>query len=911
MNIKKIDKFISSCKNVEDLFEKISGVSPSVLKGDYFERFCQIYLLITPEYQLKLDNVWRNEEIPSKIKKKLNLPRDDEGVDLLVQTTSGEFWSIQCKYRSDQDKALTYKELSTFTTLSFNSAKNISHGIVMHTSYKPIRKRKLLKNISYIDQSRWINFDDHWQELQAFCQHKRKILKPRKQWPHNKKVVKDAVSHFLTNKKNRGKLIMPCGAGKSLCSYWIAEALNAQTILVAVPSINLISQSLGDWTQEFVANGVDADWLVICSDKTVTKIEQDEFMEDHSDLGIPSTTNTDEIVKFLKRGKQRKKVIFTTYQSARTLCKAAKISKTNFDLGILDEAHRTVGPKTKLFSQFLYEKNIRIKKRVFMTATEKIFRGSDQDIASMDNESLYGKSFHLLTYKDAIKKNIISDYKIVTMIVNEGQIKKMIENNRYLNIKKTSLKEVESFQLASALALRDLMNKKRLKKSISFHRTIALAKSFMNQQKEINNQNGIKPRIVSFHVSSKNTNAIRKRIMKDFSKEKKSLLTNARCLTEGVDVPAVDCILFADPKQSIVDIIQASGRAMRKSKGKKYGYILVPIEVPKKIELDKFIESNSFKKIINIITALSTQDERIAEEFRIIQSGRVPIGPIVEFHGNIKGTIDVTLNEFRKVVKTRVWKTLAKLNYKPYKEAQKIASKLNLDTTTKGGARAWTEYQSSEQRIADIPSNPAEYYKDKGWESWTKFLDYKGRSLQHLSYMECQKEIKNKEIKTGRQFKQYHAKGQFSRGVPSHPEDVYEEWVSWFEFCGTRDISEKKRSYEDAHQYASRLKLKKSSDWFKYFKSNNRPIDIPAQPQHFYKDKGWVSWNKFLDYENQGYVPENAQKKWRSEKKTRAYIKKMGIKNDSEWKEHSKSKKKPDNIPANLYKYYKGRRFFT
>jgi predicted helicase len=186
---------------------------------------------------------------------------------------------------------------------------------------------------------------------------------------------------------------MPCGTGKSLAAYWIAEALRAKTILVAVPSLALIQQSLADWTREFLARGQVPDWICVCSDETVGNLEQDKFVGEVYELGLPTHTDPKEIAALLHAHSKGPKIVFTTYQSSDKLAAAARQARIRFDLAILDEAHKTVGLRSKKFGTLLRGKKINIRHRLFMTATERVFRGNSDDVLSMDNETDYGKCF--------------------------------------------------------------------------------------------------------------------------------------------------------------------------------------------------------------------------------------------------------------------------------------------------------------------------------------------------------------------------------------------------------------------------------------------------------------------------------------------------------------------------------------
>jgi predicted helicase len=228
---------------------------------------------------------------------------------------------------------------------------------------------------------------------------------------------------------------MPCGTGKSLAAFWIANEMKAKHVLIAVPSLALLQQTLKVWTREFLINNIQPDWLCVCSDDTV-KEDQDSFVSYTYDLGIEVTTDKDEIRKFLKTKSKNIKVIFTTYQSGKVTAQGSK--GFTYDLGIMDEAHKTVGHKDKPMAHLLHQKNIRIKHRLFMTATERLFRANKEEYLSMDDESDYGKIIYELTFKDAInsKPPIISDYKIITFGISEPEIEEIYQDNKFLQVKK-------------------------------------------------------------------------------------------------------------------------------------------------------------------------------------------------------------------------------------------------------------------------------------------------------------------------------------------------------------------------------------------------------------------------------------------------------------------------------------------
>ena len=196
-------------------------------------------------------------------------------------------------------------------------------------------------------------------------------------------------------------------------------------------------------------------------------------------------------------------------------------------------------------------------------------------------------------------------------------------------------------------------------------------------------------------------------------------MTNARCLTEGVDVPAIDCVMFADPKQSRIDIVQAAGRALRQYRGKERGYIVVPLIVPAKMDFETFAETTAFRQVAQTITALSTQDERIADEFRAIEQGRVSSGKIVEIDGDIPVGMKMKLSDFAETISTRIWESVGRANWRKFEDARAFVRKLGLKNNDE-----WREYRSSDRKPADIPAAPDEIYADAGWAGYPPILWY-------------------------------------------------------------------------------------------------------------------------------------------------------------------------------------------
>jgi predicted helicase len=287
------DRFIASCTSWSEFWEGAKRLSSTSEKGVVFERLTQLYFQTVPEYQSELAHIWPLREVPPDVRKLLALPALDEGIDFIARTRRGEYWAIQSKFRSQQDKPLTRKELGTFSSLAFNTCNNIALAVVAHTASKPVSKRHLMRNTTEIGLDRWQSLDQEaWRLIVGKLKGRSAVPKARTPRPHQHAAVAAAKTHFVSDGAARGRLIMPCGTGKSLTAYWIAEALKAKAILVAVPSLALVRQSLTDWAREFLAYGIKPDWLCVCSDETVGNLERDEFVGEVYDLGLPAHTDT-------------------------------------------------------------------------------------------------------------------------------------------------------------------------------------------------------------------------------------------------------------------------------------------------------------------------------------------------------------------------------------------------------------------------------------------------------------------------------------------------------------------------------------------------------------------------------------------------------------------------------------------
>jgi superfamily II DNA or RNA helicase len=597
------------------------------------------------------------------------------------------------------------------------------------------------------------------------------------------------------------------------------------------------------------------------------------------------------------------KIVFTTYQSSDKLAAAARRARVQFDLAILDEAHKTVGVRSKQFATLLREKKIKVRHRLFMTATERVFRGSTDDVLSMDNEKDYGKCFFHMSYKEAIRQRIISDYKILTMTVSDEHIRRIIADNRILNLNLRNLDEAEAQSAAAGVALKQVFKKQKIKHAISFHRSIRSADRFREQQDALNRVRDIGPRTINLHISSKKTAGERSDLLKEFANHKRSLITNARCLTEGVDVPATDCVLFADPKQSRIDIVQAAGRALRRYPGKEYGYILLPLIVPRKMDFSEFAETTAFRQVASTITALSIQDERIADEFRAIEKGRVSSGKIVEIVGDVPVGMKIKLGDFADAISTRIWDSVGRANWRAFEEARAFVRRLELKNFIE-----WMHYCASGNRPADIPSSPPTVYAETDWSGWGDWLGtdrVANQSREYRSFKSARAFVRRLKLKSMAEWREYCKSGKKPADIPANPHVTYAKagWAGNGDWLGTGTIAPRLRqfqSFKDARAFARRLSLKSYSEWNRYCKSGKKPADIPQKPARTYAKAGWAGIGDWL---GTGAIATRSRE-YRPFKKARAFVQRLGLKSFAAWSEYCKSGKKPADIPANPHVTY-------
>lgn len=649
--------FIKNALGIEDLFDRMNSESKDQ-KGLIFELLSYCYLVTTPVHQISLKKVWHHSEIPEKIFDALQLQRPEVGVDFIGETHGSDFYAIQCKYHQNQSQNVTYSEISTFLSMTERkvSYEKIAHRYIMTSAFGLSDKvqRAHPRKLGFIGCADFLEISsEQFNQIKALLSGSEVRPVPKRPKPHQTAAIHAAEMHFSaeSSKPKRAKIIHPCGSGKSLTSFWISKSLKAKTTLVAVPSLSLVKQTLATWSIESCALNLDCKWLVVCSDQKTKEI--DDPVSSLMDLGIKVETDPSIIASNLQDNRNQNQVVITTYQSADAIIEATQKINYRFDLAIFDEAHKTTGQKDKAFGRFLFDENISVKNRLFLTATEKVFVGNKLNHLSMDDEEAYGPIIHQLTFKKALDQNppILSDYKIVTVATDNSEINKLIEAQKTTTIRIDDSEVTTDLQaLTSAIAISKTVKQEQVSKMISFHRSIDRAKDFKSLINELRDSNADFMLPSPEHISGKMNTGQRSEVLRKFINTETSLVTNARCLTEGVDIPSVDTVIFCDPKKSKIDIVQAAGRALRLSDSKKFGYIIIPVT----LNDDGDVLNDLFENIWQIVSALAMQDERIIEELKTPSQTKNKKKKILQFIGFEESALDLNSSELLQELQLKI-----------------------------------------------------------------------------------------------------------------------------------------------------------------------------------------------------------------------------------------------------------------
>ena len=607
--------------------------------GTEFERFVKRYFKTEPYYASQFAEVWLWGECPFA-------KGNDVGIDLVAKTNFGEYVAIQAKCyqpgtqvdKADVDTFLSAsgKQIAPDGKPTYYSSRIIiatNDNWTSHASEAIVDQQIPVTRIGLAQiQSSAID----WEKF--FAGAKKSVVKKRLM-RHQSAALDDVVKGFKSHE--RGQLIMACGTGKTFTSLKIAETIcgGRGTVLFLVPSISLLGQSLREWCEQ-ADKPLTA--FAVCSDSKVTKDPDDTSL---ADLGFPATTSAAQLAlygrKLKKNPPEGLTVVFSTYQSISAVQEAQTAGAFGkFDLIICDEAHRTTGAifKNRDESEFvrIHEKDfIKGAKRLYMTATPRIYgenakkKADDEfiELCSMDDEEKYGPEFHHLTFSAAVKDDLLTDYKVLILAVDEKDMRDLSLADR------DGDGEIDSVdQLAKIVGTWKGLNKRiykgdaqflggdlrPMRSAVAFTSTIAVSKAYTGQFNAVieehfgedENLQSVKIR----HVDG-GMNALYRSRQLQWLREADDttgcrILSNAKCLSEGVDVPGLDAVIFLSPKNSFVEVVQAIGRVMRKAPGKQLGYVIIPVLIPMGMDASEALSTNKrFKVIWDVLSAIRSHDD--------------------------------------------------------------------------------------------------------------------------------------------------------------------------------------------------------------------------------------------------------------------------------------------------------------
>lgn len=633
-------------------------------KGDRFERLIQAYFQTDPTYSNTLKYVWMWNEFPGK----KDFGGKDTGIDLVALTFEGDYWAIQCKCYKE-DGRINKAEVDSFLSTSSRDFKNDQLQTVSFakriwvstTNNWSSNAEETIRNqnppVTRINLTDLQQAPVEWERLQKGITGDLARTTKKTLFNHQEKALNKTHDHFIEN--DRGKLIMACGTGKTFTSLKIAEheTNSSGVVLFLVPSIALLGQTLREWSSD--ANEPIKP-ICICSDSRITRQKgnsNDDTDFSVVDLAFPASTDVKSVIKQFKAidrtSKKGMTVVFSTYQSIDVIANAQRhlLNENNnnaiFDLIICDEAHRTTGVTLAGNDESAFVKVhdndfLQANKRLYMTATPRLFSDdskskadtSDAVLCSMDDEEIYGQEIYRIGFGEAVERGLLTDYKVLVLTLSENDIpqavQKMVAN---------SSNEINSDDASKLIGCLNALSKQVLgdnglikdtdpepmKRAIAFCQNIKISKKITNTFNDTSDVylDSVEPKqreklvsVSSNHIDGSMNAPQRDELLgwlKSTSADSNEcrVLTNVRCLSEGVDVPALDSVLFLSARNSQVDVVQSVGRVMRKAPGKKYGYIIIPVVVPSDVEPSKALDDNDrFRVVWSVLNALRAHDDR-------------------------------------------------------------------------------------------------------------------------------------------------------------------------------------------------------------------------------------------------------------------------------------------------------------
>lgn len=645
-------------------------------RGTAFEEMVLAYLKNEPTYHNKFSDIWMLKDVPDQY----GIPKKDTGVDLVAcDRITGELTAIQAKFYQGKVGKDTINSFIAEFSKNYYAA-----GIIVSTTDEWNKNAEnalegLSKPMTRIGLSQLEHANIDWQ-LFSFDQPNEKLRqKPKHLRDYQQEAIDKSLSYFKQH--DRGKLIMAPGTGKTFTSLKIAEALmkdqgkNDFNILYLVPSIQLLSQTLFNWNDDHDEQVYMNSFSVVSDAKATKKKHGDDDLS-AKDIGFPATTNVDQLMANYQKikpnnGKQMN-VIFSTYQSIDVIHQAQEAGLPEFDLIVADEAHRTTGASEmgdpSVFTKVHSNKNVQGKLRLYQTATPKVYgvdakkKAKEQSIviSSMDDEKTYGQVIYHLGFGDAVNRGYLTDYKVSVLAVSEQYVNKTMQETLSSDNELKTDDPGKIIGVWNAMVKRNGLNGEikgaPMKRAIAFTDTIAHSKEIAKEFNNVVNDYLGKEADDSFTVDVKHVdgslNALQKKnaldwLANDMPDNHARVLSNVRFLTEGIDVPSLDAVIFFSPKKSQVDIVQAVGRIMRRYEGKEYGYIILPVVIDAGSKPEDVLDNNKrYREVWQVLNALRSTDERFEAEISKLQlnkkkSGRIdfigtdtsPSRPVTEERG--------------------------------------------------------------------------------------------------------------------------------------------------------------------------------------------------------------------------------------------------------------------------------------
>ena len=633
-------------------------------KGRLFERLIQAYLLEDPFYKKRFSEVYLWTEWAQL---RPEVGGVDLGIDLVATERDGGYCAIQCKCYAE-DKRISKADLDSF--ISESNRKPYTARMFVDTGKS--WSKNLLKAIDGLQPpcqrisaadlaSRPVQWPDLSRQTPDQLDYQLESFSLRE---HQQKAFDDVINGFKD--ADRGKLIMACGTGKTFTALRIAEDIAGVggRVLYLVPSIGLFSQAMREWAEQ---QEISHRYIGICSDTRAGRTTEDASL---LELEIPVTTDEIAISEALqKNDEDNMRVVFCTYHSLPKVEEAQDAGAPAFDIILCDEGHRTTGierssndDKTSPFVLVHDANRIRANKRLYMTATPRLYTEGAKakaaqhkiDVFSMDDPKTYGPEFHHLPFSRAVEQDLLSDYKVVVLAMSEKGVMETLHG--YLSNGGSEININDATKIVGCWrALQnperkspDDTSNKQIKRAIAFTNTIKSSQNLVDHWNGIINsaiekmpedQRPHNFKCETEHVDGRNNALERKQRIEWLKGDSDSegvcrILSNARCLSEGIDVPALDAVLFMTPRNSHVDIVQAVGRVMRKAPDKDYGYIVLPVAIPPDVDpVDALNDNERFAAVWGVLRALRSHDDRLNAEINKIDLNNDP-GDIIIIDGN-------------------------------------------------------------------------------------------------------------------------------------------------------------------------------------------------------------------------------------------------------------------------------------